>query len=107
MDTPTRTAVDEAASAAAASHIETIVEDLRQTVRQTMVAEGRHRPDRPRGPSVKPYVGKPTRRSPSPCGRSVGRRLRETPQGCPAVNPQALLSTTSSRWLSGMSTTVF
>jgi hypothetical protein len=40
VDTPVRKAVDQAATKAADSHIGTIVEDLRQTVKQTMITEG-------------------------------------------------------------------
>lgn len=39
-DKTVRAAIDSAATAAAASHIQTIVEDLRGTVKQTMVTEG-------------------------------------------------------------------
>jgi cytochrome c-type biogenesis protein CcmH/NrfF len=35
-----RQAIDEASTKAADSHVETILEDLRQTVKQTMIAEG-------------------------------------------------------------------
>jgi 2'-5' RNA ligase len=40
MDAAARKVVDDAASKAATSHVATIVEDLRATVKQTMVAEG-------------------------------------------------------------------
>lgn len=40
VDTPVREAIDSAATKAAESHVATIVEDLRGTAKQTMVAEG-------------------------------------------------------------------
>jgi hypothetical protein len=40
VDTPVRKAIEQASTKAAASHIGTIVEDLRQTVKLTMIAEG-------------------------------------------------------------------
>jgi hypothetical protein len=40
VDAAVRQAIDDASTRAADSHVETILEDLRQTVRQTMIAEG-------------------------------------------------------------------
>jgi hypothetical protein len=40
VDATVRQAIDQASTKAADSHIETILEDLRQTVKQTMIAEG-------------------------------------------------------------------
>jgi hypothetical protein len=40
VDAAVRQAIDEASIKAADSHVETILEDLRQTVKQTMIAEG-------------------------------------------------------------------